>query len=352
MSSQRRDTRYGKDESFFTSPSRASNSDKDDDVSVSSSSSSSSSKASPPSSPCSPYKVPPQPPIPNHSWLWRCHKCGNRYRLAVTNRCLEDGHYFCARPSNSNNNNNNNNNKPLQQNKKKRPRRSCTSQFDYTGWEDVGRWQRKVRRILGKGEGSGGCYDECWFPNHCRVRQKREKSKLSASFLGDDGRKASSTTHVVKSPLKRKFNDTVSPPPPSSQTPSPPPSPKRPRLSPQQPPLYNDTMNLDIPSIANKQKPSTTRINTIPSSTTPTTPTKRRLTSSPPSPEPSPKRRRRCFSTQQQPGYDDGDDDGSKMDIDTAPAPAAIAVSVDENVNVNRKRVVTSLSRRRVRVRR
>ncbi|KAF1356428.1 hypothetical protein BDV97DRAFT_266813, partial [Delphinella strobiligena] len=28
-------------------------------------------------------------------WIWQCHICNRQYRLGVTRRCLDDGHYFC-----------------------------------------------------------------------------------------------------------------------------------------------------------------------------------------------------------------------------------------------------------------
>lgn len=39
-----------------------------------------------------PVYPPPREPRPT---TWRCHKCHNTYRLAVTRRCLVDGHVFC-----------------------------------------------------------------------------------------------------------------------------------------------------------------------------------------------------------------------------------------------------------------
>ncbi|KAI9053996.1 hypothetical protein LZ554_002940 [Drepanopeziza brunnea f. sp. 'monogermtubi'] len=38
------------------------------------------------------------PPFP-YPWIWRCHLCHSVYRLGVTRRCLEDGHFFCSLPS-------------------------------------------------------------------------------------------------------------------------------------------------------------------------------------------------------------------------------------------------------------
>ncbi|EKD16167.1 uncharacterized protein L3040_009599 [Drepanopeziza brunnea f. sp. 'multigermtubi'] len=38
------------------------------------------------------------PPFP-YPWIWRCHLCRSVYRLGVTRRCLEDGHFFCSLPS-------------------------------------------------------------------------------------------------------------------------------------------------------------------------------------------------------------------------------------------------------------
>ncbi|KAG4427500.1 hypothetical protein IFR05_017018, partial [Cadophora sp. M221] len=51
----------------------------------------------------------PSPPLPAEylatapalpcPWIWRCHLCNSIYRLGVTRRCLEDGHFFCSLPS-------------------------------------------------------------------------------------------------------------------------------------------------------------------------------------------------------------------------------------------------------------
>ena len=49
-----------------------------------------------PTIPCIPPKSNPPPPSNPYPWLWKCHLCNSIYRLGVTRRCLEDGHFFCA----------------------------------------------------------------------------------------------------------------------------------------------------------------------------------------------------------------------------------------------------------------
>ncbi|EFQ96866.1 hypothetical protein MGYG_08786 [Nannizzia gypsea CBS 118893] len=107
--------------------------------------------------------LPPRPDNPQQ-WTWRCHKCHTHYALAVTNRCLSDGHYFCY---------------GLAQGSKHWGRRqrqvrgesslgaSCTSSFDYSGWEAMAAWQRRVRQQRGSSP-SPGCWQGCKYPGECR----------------------------------------------------------------------------------------------------------------------------------------------------------------------------------------
>lgn len=105
------------------------------------------------------------PPRPNNPrrWTWRCHKCHTYYALAVTNRCLSDGHYFCY---------------GLAQGRKHRGRRqrqvkgesslgtACKSSFDYAGWETMAVWQRRARQHKGISP-SPGCLQDCRYPGEC-----------------------------------------------------------------------------------------------------------------------------------------------------------------------------------------
>lgn len=78
----------------------------------------------------------PPPPEPLH-WLWQCHKCNRVYKLGVTRRCLDDGHFFCAGTTVV---------KRTKRNGYKRTVRhaACASEFDYQGWKGWGVWRRGV----------------------------------------------------------------------------------------------------------------------------------------------------------------------------------------------------------------
>lgn len=106
--------------------------------------------------------LPPRPDNPRR-WTWRCHKCHTHYALAVTNRCLSNGHYFCY---------------GLAQGRKHWGRRqrqvkgesslgtACKSSFDYAGWEAMAVWQRRAR--LQKGISPfPGCFQDCRYPGQC-----------------------------------------------------------------------------------------------------------------------------------------------------------------------------------------
>ena len=92
-------------------------------------------------------------------WIWSCHKCHTRYPLGATRRCLLDGHYFCGGTTVD----------PISGKVKKH--RACVSEFDYTGWEDFGKWKgatnrRSVRHI------AKHCQDECDFPSCCHWKEQ------------------------------------------------------------------------------------------------------------------------------------------------------------------------------------
>jgi hypothetical protein len=71
--------------------------------------------------------LPPKPrtPLP---WAWRCHRCGRRYNLGVTRRCLYDGHYFCPGQG----------------------KHHSRSGFDFEGWATMNEWRREVRELKDK----------------------------------------------------------------------------------------------------------------------------------------------------------------------------------------------------------
>ncbi|KAH6717522.1 hypothetical protein BKA61DRAFT_571612 [Leptodontidium sp. MPI-SDFR-AT-0119] len=134
----------------------------------------------------------PSPPLPAeylatapalpYPWIWRCHLCHSVYRLGVTRRCLEDGHFFCSLPSPPRS--------PItpapstvaliaedtiiaaakrarqkrKRDKKRAAMRGCRAEFDYGGWSTYNIWRRGVRNSkvgrekkgMGKGKvGSG-----------------------------------------------------------------------------------------------------------------------------------------------------------------------------------------------------
>ncbi len=69
----------------------------------------------------------PQPPRVPFIWTWTCHKCGSGFPLACTRRCLYCSHWLCT---------------PQQGREKKV--KTCTTEFDYTGWEIWGAYRRSV----------------------------------------------------------------------------------------------------------------------------------------------------------------------------------------------------------------
>ena len=109
--------------------------------------------------------------------MWKCLQCHHNYRLGVTRRCLEDGHYFCSgsttikswrKPSNS---------------QKARQHRACPSEFDYEGWKTIGRWRRGGPKHTGRAytdptipgsnkvavaEKQQECWNTCDYPSECR----------------------------------------------------------------------------------------------------------------------------------------------------------------------------------------
>lgn len=73
-----------------------------------------------------------RPPTPER-WQWQCcvgHE-HSTWPLTVTNRCLICGHRFCA-------------GKEETRGRSKAKAKYCSSYFDYTGWEKIGRWRRTV----------------------------------------------------------------------------------------------------------------------------------------------------------------------------------------------------------------
>ncbi|KAN0109969.1 hypothetical protein V8E51_006356 [Hyaloscypha variabilis] len=88
----------------------------------------------------------PKTPYP---WIWKCHLCGSVYRLGVTRRCLEDGHFFCSittPPPSPVHSSDESKSQKSRKTKKRRPK-GCRAEFDYTGWEAYNEWRREIRGI-------------------------------------------------------------------------------------------------------------------------------------------------------------------------------------------------------------
>ena len=98
----------------------------------------------------------PSMPMP---WIWSCHRCHTRYLLGTTRRCLQDGHYFCGGTTVD------------QISGKVKKHKACMSEFDYTGWEDFGRWKKTVTGQIAKFDAKN-CEDECGFPSSCRWKEQ------------------------------------------------------------------------------------------------------------------------------------------------------------------------------------
>ncbi|CZT25748.1 uncharacterized protein RCC_11417 [Ramularia collo-cygni] len=77
------------------------------------------------------------PPCDPLRWLWQCHKCNRVYQLAVTRRCLDDGHMFCAGTTVVKRSKKNGYKKTIRH-------QACASEFDYQGWKAWGVWRRAL----------------------------------------------------------------------------------------------------------------------------------------------------------------------------------------------------------------
>ncbi|KAG4026885.1 hypothetical protein MFRU_035g00370 [Monilinia fructicola] len=146
-----------------------------------------------PSPPISPHFIKPAPPIP-YPWIWRCHICHSVYRLGVTRRCLEDGHYFCSlptpppspspmSPSPSSISLPSLISIPKKKKKRRRQPRGCRAEFDYTGWEQYNQWRRETAAQKSASHAlqtshfgpplktNKDCYRDCDFPSECQTLQ-------------------------------------------------------------------------------------------------------------------------------------------------------------------------------------
>ena len=60
--------------------------------------------------------------------------------------------------------------------------RACVSEFDYSGWEELGRWKR-ITSGQAVRSGSKHCEDECDFPSSCHWKGKHAVQEIGAKFL-------------------------------------------------------------------------------------------------------------------------------------------------------------------------
>ena len=109
------------------------------------------------------------PPLPM-PWIWSCHKCHTRYLLGVTRRCLHDGHYFCGGTTVD------------KFSGKVKKHKACISEFDYSGWEDFGRWKGATTGQIVR-PGNKHCEDECDFPSSCHWKEQHAVQKTEIGFL-------------------------------------------------------------------------------------------------------------------------------------------------------------------------
>ena len=106
-------------------------------------------------------------------WTWTCHKCHTRYLLGATRRCLLDGHYFCGGTTVD------------KISGKVKKHRACVSEFDYSGWEDFGRWKRATSGHFSR-PGSKHCEDECNFPSSCHWTEQHAVQKYGVKIHDSD----------------------------------------------------------------------------------------------------------------------------------------------------------------------
>ncbi|TEA18174.1 hypothetical protein C8034_v011065 [Colletotrichum sidae] len=112
------------------------------------------------------------PPATPRPWLWRCHACGTRFRLACTRRCLRCGHMMCTRPPPPH---------PSlirasrqqQQQQQQQQQRTCLMEFDYVAWAAWGMWRRRTTTTKGT---TTGYEQKCSGENGGRMRRERGRA--------------------------------------------------------------------------------------------------------------------------------------------------------------------------------
>jgi hypothetical protein len=137
---------------------------------------------------------PPTPVV----WLWECHKCGRRWPLGVTRRCLIDGHRFCGRQE-----------ERSRLGKRKKARRACWSRFGYSAWQARNVWRR--RELVPDPEHKD-CWYWCDYPSQCRWEPNHLVT--TTTFNGPLGRSSSSRTDPrLFLSVRQRSSDTLTPRP-------------------------------------------------------------------------------------------------------------------------------------------
>ncbi|KAG8624174.1 hypothetical protein KVT40_009150 [Elsinoe batatas] len=171
------------------------------------------------SSPLSATSVPKRPADPL-AWLWQCHVCHRTYRLAVTRRCLDDGHRFCAGVT-------------IVHKKDQKPKvkrhRACASEFDYNGWKAFGAWRRAVsyedadesdkeniNASRSPKEHTKDCWNKCDYPSQCRWGDRfspvESKGKTLSPVNESMGEDRTEQDDIARQPTpKTSFEDMLGP---------------------------------------------------------------------------------------------------------------------------------------------
>ncbi|KZF22427.1 hypothetical protein L228DRAFT_239394 [Xylona heveae TC161] len=152
----------------------------------------------PPPPPCSPLPSPPAEPVP---WKWKCHVCRSTYSLAVTRRCLEDGHYFCSVQTKTKS-------RRTGRVKKHGP---CRSRFDYAGWKKWAEWRRMQDDVMPlplDPTEERDCWNQCDYPSECRWARRSQSDACAEeeSAKGKDGVKTESVEVAAAGAKRHKSN--------------------------------------------------------------------------------------------------------------------------------------------------
>ena len=60
--------------------------------------------------------------------------------------------------------------------------KACVSEFDYSGWEDFGKWKRVTTGLIVR-SGSKHCEDECSFPSSCHWKGQHAVEETKFGFI-------------------------------------------------------------------------------------------------------------------------------------------------------------------------